>query len=668
MSDFHLAEATVEPRSAEALASPAFGLTLTAATLVAACGGGEEPLPQALLQAAQPGAPVDVRRHILGAEAAVDDGGITRLPTATELFDWAEQVYPQYFPPHQKDLVWEPYVYRYYASTGNYLGVAGGVVYLLGPVGGGGSAPVSAGRVADFAALVNAWLRPADDAQAARFLAQATLAVTEADIAAVRSLGYAGWLSQEMARPVSASNWDWLVSKGIDTNVDARALAIGVDAQIWQRLLSAPDSLRQRVAMALSEIIVVGFDGVTSPYKQFKLAAWWDLLAEHAFGNFRTLLEAVTLNPAMGNYLSTAGNQKEDTKTGRLPDENYAREVMQLFSIGLYELNADGSIRTDASGKPLETYTQDMVTQLARVFTGYSLDVNPFEAGPAFVRRPMAFTAARHSTLAVSFLGTTIAANTPGPEALKRALDTLFAHPNVGPFIGRQLIQRLVTSNPSPAYVSRVTAAFNDNGQGVRGDLAAVVKAVLLDVEARSANGLADPAFGKLREPLLRFIQWARSFKATSPSTDWNLGNLGDAATGLGQSPLRSPSVFNWFRPGYVPPNTAMAKAGQVAPEFQITNETSVAGYLNAMQTAIAGGLRDLKADYAAELALASDAAALLARIELLMCAGQLQPATRSTILGALASYPATTEAGRANRVYAAILLVMASPEYLVQR
>ena len=249
--------------------------------------------------------------------------------------------------------------------------------------------------------------------------------------------------------------------------------------------------------MALSEIIVVGFDGVTSPYKQFKLAAWWDLLAEHAFGNFRTLLEAVTLNPAMGNYLSTAGNQKEDAKTGRLPDENYAREVMQLFTIGLYELNADGSVRTDASGKPLETYTQDMVTQLARVFTGYSLDVNPFEAGPAFVRRPMAFTASRHSTLAVSFLGTTIPANTPGPEALERALDTLFAHPNVGPFIGRQLIQRLVTSNPSPAYVSRVTAAFNDNGQGVRGDLSAVVKAVLLDVEARSAGGLTDPAFGK---------------------------------------------------------------------------------------------------------------------------------------------------------------------------
>ena len=378
MTDIDPAPATHEPRSTASMSSPAFGLTLTAAALLAACGGGDEALPQALLEAAQPGAEVAVRRHILGAEAAIDDGGITRLPTPTELFDWAEQVYPQYFPPHQKDLVWEPYVYRYYPSTQNYVGVAGGVVYLLGPVGGGGAEPVSAGRVADFATLVNGWLRPADDAQAARFLSQATLAVTDTDIAAVRSLGYAGWLAQEMARPMSASNWDWLVSKGIDTNTDARALAIGVDAQIWQRLLSATDSLRQRVAMALSEIIVVGFDGVTSPYKQFKLAAWWDLLAEHAFGNFRTLLEAVTLNPAMGNYLSTAGNQKEDAKTGRLPDENYAREVMQLFTIGLYELNADGSVRIDDSSKPLETYTQDMVTQLARVFTGYSLDVNPF--------------------------------------------------------------------------------------------------------------------------------------------------------------------------------------------------------------------------------------------------------------------------------------------------
>jgi uncharacterized protein (DUF1800 family) len=363
-----------------------------------------------------------------------------------------------------------------------------------------------------------------------------------------------------------------------------------------------------------------------------------------------------------------AGNQKENTATGRLPDENYAREVMQLFSIGLLRLNPDGSAQRDASGKPLETYTQDTVTQLARVLTGWNLDSSPFVAQVETARRPMVLNAALHSTLAASFLGTTVPANTDGTTALRMALDTLAAHPNVGPFLGRQLIQRLVTSNPSPAYIARVSARFADNGAGVRGDLSAVVRAVLTDVEARGPAALSDPEAGKLREPILRFVQWARVFKAVSISGAWAVGDMSDAATRLGQSPLRSPTVFNFFRPGYVPAGTSIATAGLTVPELQLANESTVAGYLNFMQLAIPGGRFDLKPDYSAELALATDATALVARIERLMCANQLLATSRATIVSAVNSIAAGTDAGKANRVYTAVMLMMACPEYLVQK
>jgi uncharacterized protein (DUF1800 family) len=454
----------------------------------------------------------------------------------------------------------------------------------------------------------------------------------------------------------------------------ARNSSRGSDSQIWQRLLSAPDSLRQRVTLAWSEIFVVGFDGINGPWKQFKLAGWWDLLASHAFGNYRTLLESVTLNPAMGQYLSSAGNQKGDPATGRQPDENYAREVMQLFSIGLYELNPDGTRKLDANGNPIETYTQDTVTQLARVFTGWNITADPFSAPTEVARAPMSMDDKRHSTLSSSFLGVTVPANTSGANALKITLDHLASHANVGPFLGRQLIQRLVTSNPSPAYVGRVAAAFADNGSGVRGDLGFVVRAVLTDIEARDATLATGSGYGKLREPMLRFIQWARSFKAstistpTATTTDWNVGDLSDAGTRLGQSPLRSPTVFNFFRPGYTPAGTAVAAASLQAPEFQLADESANAGYLNMMQGAIPGGRFDLRPDYSAELALVGDPGALVDRVQLLLCASALSASTRTTIVNAVTSIAATTDAGKNNRVYAAILLVMASADFLIQK
>lgn len=646
------------------LPAPA-AVALGATALLAACGGAGDRTLDAWARSDR----ATQRRDILGVPPLpAASAAPPTVPTPTELLDWAEIHYPQYFPPHETDRVAAPFTYREYVATGNAVGVADGRVYILGPVAASLDVPVDVGAVADFAPLVLARSWAYDDTQAARFLNQATLGATDADIAAVRSLGYSAWLDQQMAQSPSPGNWAWLESKGVHTNPDARNVAIGVDSQVWQRLLSAPDSLRQRVALALSEIFVVGFDGISGGYKQFQLAAYWDLLAEHAFGSYRALLEAVTLNPAMGLYLATAGNQKEDPATGRLPDENYAREVMQLFSIGLLELHVDGTPRLGSDGQPIETYDQDDVTQLARVFTGWNLNGRRSDPGPDIMQRPMVLNAALHSTLEASFLGTRVPAGTDGSAALRIALDALAAHANVGPFIGRQLIQRLVTSNPSPAYVARVAAAWADNGSGVRGDLAAVVKAVLLDDEARSPDGLTDPGFGKLREPLLRLVQWARAFKASSLSGDWNFGNLSDPSTRLGQSPQRSPSVFNYFRPGYVPAGTAIAGAGLVAPEFQLANETSVAGYLNFMLGVCAARHADIRPDYSAERTLASDAAALVARIERLLCADQLGSGARQLIVDAIQGLPKASSTDLDNRVATAAYLVLAAPDYLVQR
>ena len=540
------------------------------------------------------------------------------------------------------------------------------------------------------------------DQEAARFLLQAQFSASTADIAALRATTYADWLDSQFNAPASLSGWDWLNQRGYaDISKDTAYYdnSYPADYMVWYQLMKSPDGLRKRVALALSEICVVSTSGVDVSWRSHAMAWYWDQLVNNAFGNYRSVLQDVTLNAAMGYYLNTRGNQKENTATGRQPDENYAREVMQLMSIGLAELHPDGSPKRDSAGKPIDSYTLSDVSNLARVFTGYDYDQSQNTPSavpgttrtvpsPTFARLPMALTASRHSTLAATFLGTTVPANTAGPAALKIALDALFNHANVGPFIGKQLIQRLVTSNPSPAYVARVAAAFNNNGAGVRGDMRAVIRAILLDDEARAPAGLTAPGFGKLREPMLRLVQWGRTFGLESAKGSWKIGDLSDPGSRLGQSPLRSPSVFNFFRPGYVPPSTALAAGGAVAPEFQLVNESSVGGYLNYMQGVIRNGLYvnapelpnnastsgngyDLKASYASELALAADADALVARINLLMCAGQLSNATTQLIADALKATPVTaasTDSTKLDRVAAAIFLVMASAEYLVQK
>jgi uncharacterized protein (DUF1800 family) len=573
------------------------------------------------------------------------------------------------------------------------VAAAAAATAALAACGGGGGgglgypppSPV-AGRSVTLSAASTNYPTAATDQEAARFLLQAQFSASDADIAAVRNQGYVAWLQNQVAASYTRG-WDWLNFQGYSDVYNSNNYydqTYPADFMVWNQLMASGAPVRARMALALSEYFVVSLSGFSATWPSHIMARYWDVLMQHGLGNFRDLLEAITLNVAMGYYLNTKGNQKESA-SGRAPDENYAREVMQLFTIGLKMLNADGTVQLDGSGNPIDTYSNSDVSNLARVFTGYDLDQSQNRAvtigtrtipNTEFTRLPMRLTPANHSTYDATFLGVTIAGSTPGADALKTALDTLFNHQNMAPFFCKQMIQRLVTSNPSPAYVARVAAVFANNGAGVRGDLAYVLAAILLDDEARAPAGLSDPEFGKLREPMVRLVQWARTFNVTSSSGSWKIRDLSDAGTRLGQSPLRAPSVFNFFRPGYVPTNTALTP-GKVAPEFQIVNETSVGGYLNYMMNVISNGLgdtpSDIRAAYTAEIALANSPSAaspgdLVNRLNLLLCAGQLSSTTVATITSAVGAMASSTDANKRNRVCAAVLMVMACAEYLVQK
>jgi len=531
-------------------------------------------------------------------------------------------------------------------------------------------------------------------ADAARFLNQASFGATEAEVNKVRTYGYSAWLEDQFFTPgrsheayINAVSASLPAGQSLDDS--------HVMNTFWREAATGQDQLRRRVAFALSQIFVVSLqDSTVSEFKR-GVASYLDMLGRDAFGNYRQLLEDVTLHPMMGLYLSHLRNQKEDPTRNRVPDQNYAREVMQLLSIGLYELNPDGTLKL-ANGQPVETYDSDDIVGLSRVFTGFSWSGpdksdTRFNGGgmqdPDREVLPMQSYPRFHSISEKRFLTAVILASaTADPDGdLRTALDTIASHPNVGPFISRQLIQRLVTSNPTPAYVARVAQAFGagrftsglwSTGSGQRGDLRAAVAAILLDPEARTAARLADPAFGKVREPILRAAHWMRAFNARSASGNFLLGVTDDATTSLGQSAMRSPTVFNFYRPGYVPPNTSIATAGLVAPELQIVNEVSVVGYSNFMRSAVQNGLgsgspRDIQPDYAAELALADNADVLIDRVSLLLTAGSMSAATRTTVRGAVNSIamPATNQAtARQNRVQLAVFFTLSSPDYLVQK
>lgn len=567
-------------------------------------------------------------------------------------------------------------------------------VLLLASCGGGGGSSGGGGGSAQPTPPPAVVVPKPSAPEAARMLTQATFGPTDASISAVGELGYEAWLDQQLAAPVSGSHL---------AHMDARLVqlrAASANAQLspnqfyesfWLQAAAAPDQLRQRIKFALSQIFVVSLADPAIDYRG--AASYYDMLGANAFGNYRTLLEQVSLHPMMGVYLTHLANQKEDPVSGRSPDENYARELMQLMTLGVYQLNSDGTIRTDANGAALSSYSAADVSGLAKVFTGFSW-YSPSPTNNTFVGRnrdpnaavtPMIAYPNYHSTSAKSFLGVTIPAGPADPAGdLKIALDTAFNHPNVGPFISRQLIQRLVTSNPTPAYVGRIAAVFDNNGGGVRGDLRAVVRAILLDPEARDAGASAFATYGKLREPVVRLANWMRAFNAQSQSGNWLLIST-SGNTSLSQSPMAAPSVFNFYRPGYAPPNTRMGAQGLVAPEFQLVEEVSVAGYLNTMQSAIDRGVgntppggsgADVRADYAAERAVATDAAALVNRVDLLLLYGRMSPGLRARITDAVngVAVPAPGSAQTAidtallNRSKLAIFLAMASAEYLAQR
>jgi uncharacterized protein (DUF1800 family) len=679
------------------------GAAWLAAGVLAACSDGSEPepMPEGFRSAAAaPQRPDLMPRQ--QALAASDH----RTPTATELLDFAERAYSAYFPSRETNREVDGIVYRHYPATGNYVGVSGGMVLILGPLSGG--QVVTVGSLQSFAAAVFASQpvqAPQSDEDAARLLLQAQFSASMAEIAQVRAMGYEAWLDAQLARPNSQSGCDWLLAKGYGA-IDANEVffAAGTNVyMIWYQLFQSPDAVRRRWALALSQIFVVSWRGIRDVmnWDNFAMAEYWDLLCRHSLGNFRDLLEELTLNPAMGAFLSTRGNQREDPATGRLPDENYAREVMQLFTIGLHRLNMDGTLQRDGQGRPVESHTADDVSNLARVFTGYDQDLSAGHfnspAPPFFrvshlpsARKPMVFIANRHSTLPKTFLGVTIPAGTSGPESLRIALDTLVNHPNTAPFLARQFIQRLVTSNPSPGYVERVAGAFANNGQGVRGDLKAVLKAVLLDDEARGAAGLSQPGFGKLREPMLRVAQWGRTFKLRSLRGTWKaMFGTWEPRQDMGQYPLDPPSVFSFYRPGYVPPGTEMAKTGATAPEFQIVNETTVATWANLIQGIAINGVWvtapekpfakgptptdgfDIVPDYTEELALVADTPALVRRLDLLLCAGQMSQSTRELIIEGLQADRIRADSNdefKRVHVARAIVFVMCSPDYLVQR
>ncbi len=577
------------------------------------------------------------------------------------------------------------------------ISLAIGAVTSLAACGGGSSTSAAGGSSNSNQNYGKATSNP----EAARFLLQSQFHASDSEIAALMSASsYEAYLQTQYAAPLGQTMWDWLEQRGYGVN-NAYTYFLSeyqADFALWNQLFTAPDAMRKRCALALSEFFVVSVTGSNFVWQSHGIAQFWDTLVKGAFGNMRQLLENVTLNPAMGYYLNTKGNLKEDLAKNRLPDENYAREVMQLFSIGLYQLNVDGTEKRDANGNKIETYSPSDVANLAKVFTGYNIDTSDGVRLPVvgqtytvesrtFTTKPMSLDASKHSTSAATFLGATVPDGASAAQGLKIALDTLFNHPNAAPFFCKQMIQRLVTSNPSAAYVVRVSAKFIDNGQGVRGDLKAVWSAILLDDEARAPSGLSQLSFGKLREPMLRFIQWGRTFGLNSAAGSWKIFDLSGAANQLGQSPLRAPSVFNFFRPGFVPPSTALALSQAAAPEFQLVNESTVGGYLNYMQDVIRNGIncpdpsvpqaaytnysRDVQANYSAELALVLDPTALVARLNLLLCAGQLSAASQTLMINALSATAltaASTAAQKLDRVAGAVLMVMASSEYLVQK
>jgi uncharacterized protein (DUF1800 family) len=521
---------------------------------------------------------------------------------------------------------------------------------------------------------------PMGQIAAARLLEQGTMGATMSTVQSTTAQSYDAWFAAQVSTTPSLNapkfngGNDWSPSW-------------------WDNAIYGNDQLRQRMAFALSEILVISQNGGPIWTQNVALANYYDILINDAFSNYRTLLNDVTLSPAMGQFLATLRNNKPNPAIGLHADQNFAREVMQLFTVGLNKLNTDGTTVLGNDGNPIPTYGQADVEGLSNALTGWSfksVDGNTAENSWSYARdekNPMQAYPLHHDTEAKTIIGgVPIPAGGTAASDLKIALDTLFNHPNVGPFIGRQLIQRLVTSNPSPAYVQRVATVFNNDGTGVRGNLLAVAKAILTDPEAVNPGG---NDYGKVREPLLRLTNLWRAFNASNAeghALEWQVQSQG--ITALGQYPLYSPTVFNYFRPDFQP-SGALTQANMVAPEIQITNEATLVTtantlgwqsyqYIDGSGKKHSGPNIDLPQNVAAGSvmlhtdtweSLAKNPASLIDEMNLVLMGGQMTPAMRTIMIGYLNGISGTTPpVGPGTYVAEAAELIINSPQSAVQR
>ncbi len=536
---------------------------------------------------------------------------------------------------------------------------------------------------------------PLAAADAARFLTQATFGPTKAEIDALagkRPADLSAWLTAQMALPASLH----LEATRVDFNDYTTLLSDNPQftyqnrqAAWWKLAVAAPDQLRQRVAFALSQIFVVSDVPTTLYNNPLGMANYYDQLVNGAFGNFRQLIENVSLNPVMGFYLSSLRSAKATFDARGAPltaaDENYAREVMQLFTLGLNQLQPDGTLKLDPTGFPIPTYDQKTITEVAKVFTGWAFfsdttNVNNFRGAAANYLSPMVpFSAFHDDSAKTLFDGIQIPANQGPAKDLKDTLDALVNHANTGPFLARQLIQRLVTSNPSPGYVYRVAQIFANDGTGTRGNLGAVVRAILTDYEARSAAVAATAGFGKLKEPLLRATALLRAFDGTSNLGRYQMFVAQNTEGALGQTPLHAPSVFNFFEPNYVQPGL-LAAAGLYAPEYQILTDTTAVGqpnqlwnfiYANRSTTNTLDATLGLRLD--SLLPLARTPQALVDQANLILAGGALPKAVSDRFVAALTAMPvgtgtAFTTANDIERVRSALYLTISVPQGAIQK
>ena len=517
------------------------------------------------------------------------------------------------------------------------------------------------------------------ESEAVRYLEQSTFGPTSPLINRVQSIGIKDMLQTEYEAPMSvypdlpvfpADSADGCPA-GSDPNCFRDNYTMyQLQLRFFLNALFGDDQLRQRVAFALHQIFVVSGLAIQQPSS---MAPYLNLFARGAFGNYRQLLYDVTLNPAMGAYLDMANNDKRSG--GASPNENYAREILQLFSIGLYRLNQDGTTQLDVSGQPIPTYDQNTIIGFAKIFTGWTYAPLPGATSqwtnPENYLAPMVAFENHHDLSAKPLLnGVTSLANQKAKKDLVFALDNIFNHPNVAPFICKQLIQNLVTSNPTPGYVSRISAVFNNNGSGVRGDLKAVVSAILQDPEARcddvatcaSAN---DVNYGHLRSPVLYVTNILRAFNATSDGV-----SLSDRTRNMGQEPLNPPTVFSYYRPNYVIPGTTL-----LGPEFTIQSSAAAINRANFANTMVFGRIGTAPAGTAIDLtglqALSTGdgtGVTVVNELDRLLMHGTMSAAMRTRILQTITALPGVTAADHLKRARWALYLVTTSSQYQVAR